>query len=429
MILLALALTFVTAKGSWWVETWDFFPFSGALLVHTLLYIGAIMLVLRRPPAAGTLVVILVTALVLRAIAMTAPVNLTTDILRYVWDGRIQLGGFNPFLHVPADPALAAYQGWDQFPNINQKDTSVTIYPPVAEMVFLLSAALFDTIDGMRLVMAAFEGVTIWALIRWLGAEGLPRERVVIYAWHPLPIWEFSSQGHIDSVAVAFMMLMVLAVARQRQGLAGVALGFAFAAKYFPIVIVPALWRRWDWRMPVAAAVTAALLYMPYAWSAGPKVIGFLNRYLDNEGYGAGYGFHIIWLLRDFAIGDMSGRTYTAIALAILAALALWALFARRAEEIRPEALVILAAAFIWLTSPHYPWYFGWVIPLLVRRLYPSVLLFSLLAVAQNIPGDESSFWLKSSAFYLGVFGLSLVAMLAELGWRLAEARRERRYA
>lgn len=418
MVLLAIATVLVTAKASWWVETWDFFPFAGALGVHTLIYIAAVVLIVRGPVPPGALCVILVAAAVARAVAMTCPVNLTTDILRYVWDGRIQLGGFNPFLHVPADPVLAQYQGWVEFANINQKDTSVTIYPPVAQMVFLLSARLFDTIEGMRLVMAGFEALTIWATMRWLETDGLPRERVVIYAWHPLPIWEFSSQGHIDSVAVAFMMLMVLAAARRRQGLAGLALGLAFSAKYFPIALVPALWRKWDWRMPAAFAVTTAIVYLPYWWTAGPRVIGFLNRYLDNEGYGSGYGFHVIWLLRDFKIGDMAGRTYVVASLLILAALALWAFVARRRDDIRPDAMVVIAAAFIWLTSPHYPWYFGWMIPLLAMRLYPSVLAFSLLAVSQNIPGDEGSYWLRSSMFYLAVFGVSLVAMIGELAWR-----------
>lgn len=427
LALFGLIGALAAAKGAWWVETYDFFWFVGALMVQVAAYLAAVWLVLKHPGLRGALLVVLFVAVLLRGLALTAPVNLTTDILRYVWDGRMQLHGFNPFMHVPADPALAALQSWDQFNAINQKETSVTIYPPVAEMVFALSALLFDTIEGMRLVMTTFEAVTVYALIGWLSADGLPRERVVIYAWHPLPIWEFSSQAHIDSVAVAFLMLAVLATVRGRQGWAGVALACAVLAKYFPVVLGPALWRRYGWRMPAAFIATIIALYLPYWWGAGPRVLGFLFSYLDNEGYRSGYGFHLIWLLRDFGIGDIPGRAYTAVALVVIAGLCLYTLLARRSDAIVPAHLVVLAAAFVWITSPHYPWYFGWLVPLLVRWLSPSVMLFSLGTLLQNLPGDEADPWLRASTFYLVVFGIPAAAMLAELAWRRRRHARGKR--
>lgn len=415
---LAGLMLFATALGARYVETFDWFAFVGTLGMHTALYLAAVWLVVRRGASAGALAVIVLGALMLRGVALTAPVNLTTDILRYVWDGRIQLTGFSPYLHVPADPALARFQGWEHFAAINQKDTSVTIYPPVAEMIFLLSARLFDSIDGMRLIMTAFDLATIALVIAWLAADGQPRERVLIYAWHPLPVWEFASQGHIDSAATALMMLAVLQVARGRQGWAGAALAGAVATKYFPVVLAPALWRRCDRRLPVAFAAVIMLLYAPYWLGAGARVIGFLFSHLDNEGYRAGFGFHLVWVLRDFAIVDIPGWLYTAAALAIVSGLALWALLTRRADELRPEHLVVLAAAFIWLTSPHYPWYFGWAIPLLARWPSPSVLAFTLLALLQNVPGDEASPYFRSTTLYLALFGGALVLMLGELWWR-----------
>jgi len=406
-----------TVKGASFVETFDWFPFAGTLGIHTALYVAAVWLALRRG-CAGALGLILLVAIGLRGIALTAPVNLTTDILRYVWDGRIQLAGFSPYLYVPADPALAEFRGWEYYGSINQKDTSVTIYPPVAEMIFAVSARLFDSIDGMRLVMTAFDLVTIAAIIAWLRADGLPDSRVLIYAWHPLPVWEFASSGHIDSAATALLTLAIVAAVRGRQGWAGAALGAAVLTKYFPIVLAPALWRRFGWRMPAAFVATVAALYIPYWYGAGSRVIGFLFSHLDNEGYGAGFGFHVVWVLRDFGLADIPGRHYTAVALAVMGGLGLWALVARRTEEIRADHLVVLAAAFIWLTSPHYPWYFGWMMPLLARWLSPSVLAFSLLALLQNLPGDEASLWFRSTTLYLALFGTGLVLMLGEVAWR-----------
>lgn len=385
-------------------------------LIHAVFYAGAVWWVMTKPARTRDLLLILVIAFVLRGIAVSAPPSLTTDGLRYVWDGRIQWAGFNPYLWVPADQALAHLRDAAIYPGIHLKDTAVTIYPPVAQMLFLMANAISDSLRGIQVVMTAMELVTIWAILAWLKADNLPRTRVLIYAWHPLPIWEYSSMAHIDSAATALLMLTIVAVVRGRQGLAGGLLAAAVLTKYFPIVLAPALWRRWGWRMPVAFSVAAGLLYLPYTAGAGPKVLGFLFNHLGNEGYSEGYGFHLVWILRDYGLWAPGAKAYIATTLALLLALGLYALLARRANEIRPEHMVMLGAAFVWVTSPHYAWYFGWLIPLLARYMSPSVLAFTLLAIVQNTPGNAT--WASPAFFYIVVFGGGLSLMLAEVLWQ-----------
>ena len=54
-----------------------------------------------------SLVVILATAVLLRLIALAAPVYLSDDIYRYIWDGRVQAAGINPYRYIPTDTHLA----------------------------------------------------------------------------------------------------------------------------------------------------------------------------------------------------------------------------------------------------------------------------------------------------------------------------------
>jgi alpha-1,6-mannosyltransferase len=414
--LLALLLVPLAALGAQFVTEAALGAYAATALLHGALYAAGVWIVLKRPARARDLLLILAIALILRAIAVTAPAHLTTDGLRYVWDGRIQWAGFNPYLWVPADPVLAHLRDALIYPDINQKETAVTIYPPFAQMLFMLANAISNSLRGIQVVMFACECLTVWALLTWLRADNLPRERVLIYAWHPVPIWEFTSMAHIDSAATALLMLTIVAVVRGRQGLAGGLMAAAVLTKYFPLVLIPALWRRWGWRMPLAFVITALLLYVPYVWGAGTGVFGFLIGHLDNEGYGTGYGFHIVWILRDFGLWAPSGRAYVAVAVLILGALGLWALLSRRADEVRPEHLVILAAAFTLLTSPHYAWYFGWLIPLLVRYVSPSALAFTLIAVIQNYPGNTT--WATATAFYTVLFGGFAVMAAFEIIWR-----------
>lgn len=423
-VVLGLAIIVVTAHTAQAVDRYDFTGYVWGALAHAVLYAAAVTIVLWRGARGSDLALILALAFVVRGIAMTTDPGLTTDAFRYVWDGRLTLAGVSPYLHIPADERLVAFRDPAIFPHINQRDTAFTIYPPVAQLVFAAGAWLDRIVgtgadaghNGMKAVMAAFELTTIAALLLWLRAEDLPRERVLIYAWHPLPVWEFASQIHIDAAATALLVVGIVAAVRARQGVAGALFALAALVKYFPVVLIPALWRRWDWRMPAAFIATAAALYLPHLQTAGSKVIGFLANHLDNEGYKDGWGFHVVWLLRELGFAGPSGPTYAVIALAALGVLAFIIFFARGDDEIRPGQLVALSAAFIWLTSSHYPWYFGWLVPLLVIMPHPAALLMTLTAAALHHPRPPGGpTW---TALYMLAYWLPLALFVAIETWR-----------
>lgn len=368
-------------------DTYDWFVFGA--VAHGALFVVATWLVVteRVPQTRSTLLLILTVAVLARVIAFAVPHDgLTTDAYRYVWDGRIQWAGFNPYSWVPADPALTQLRDAEIYPNINQKERAVTVYPPVAQVLFAIGNVLSDDVLGPKIVMAAADLAILLILLVLLPLAGHARERIVIYAWHPLPIWEFTSQAHIDAAATAFLMLALVLVWRHRQGWAGVVLALGALTKVFPLVLAPALWRRWDWRAPAAFVATCLVFAMPYYLAGRPDLTGYFGTHIDQQGYVAGWGFHFIWALRDFGLGDMTGRTYVIGALVLLAGLGLYALFAREADRIKPSHLVLLAAAFVWFTSPHYPWYFAWIVPLLTLWCSPAALLMTVFAVVLYFP-------------------------------------------
>jgi hypothetical protein len=58
----------------------------------------------------------------------------------------LALALFNPYLHVPADPALSALRDPEQYGLIDKRDYAVTIYPPVAEVIFALITRISTTL-------------------------------------------------------------------------------------------------------------------------------------------------------------------------------------------------------------------------------------------------------------------------------------------
>ena len=117
-------------------------------LLQAAVWAGAAAVMMRvagRSPALG---LILGTAVLLRLIALAAPVFLSSDINRYIWDGRVQAAGINPYRYVPTAPELAKLRDDRVFPNINRNNYAPTIYPPVAQLLFLLANRLGGTVPG-----------------------------------------------------------------------------------------------------------------------------------------------------------------------------------------------------------------------------------------------------------------------------------------
>jgi hypothetical protein len=364
------------------------------------------------------LVVILAGGLLMRLALLFVEPYLSTDIYRYIWDGRVQAAGINPYRYMPSAPELSNLRDAAIFPSINRADTAVTIYPPVAQAIFLVLTRLGESVVTMKLGLLAFEAATVAVLLALLQRLGRPLTRVVAYAWHPLPVWEIAGSGHIDIAMCALMMAGLLLFLRGRTLLGGVAVTLGALVKPTALLALPVLWRPWNWRLPLVVILTACLAYLPYL-SVGSGVLGYLWGYLDEEGFASGRGFNVLWLLERLA-GPLPAavRVYIAIAVVIMAALALAVAFRRdRLAETSVACLGWLLTIFLMLASPHFPWYFVVLVPWLALRpsatAWVQTLASPLLYDSAAGPG-----WPSYDARILA-FTLATVAALAFDGWSL----------
>ena len=242
----------------------DILWFLKIALVQCVLYVFMAWLVIRARTARSTLIIVIVLAALFRLSLLFSPPYLSDDIYRYIWDGRVQATGINPYRYIPADSALAQLRDDKIYPRINRKDYARTIYPPAAEAVFFLTTRISESVTWMKATMVAFEALAVWALAQLLASFGMPRQRILLYAWHPLVVWEFAGSGHADSIAIAFIALALLARRRNSEIGTGISLGGATLGKIFPFVLFPAFYKRWDWKMPLAFLTAIAVGYLPY---------------------------------------------------------------------------------------------------------------------------------------------------------------------
>src|SRR5262249_296094 len=296
-------------------------------------------------------------------------------------------------------------------------------YPPIAEYIFLITTRVSETVTWMRVTTVFLEVAGVVFLLRLLGLLDLPRERILIYGWHPLALWEFAGSGHIDAAVVAFAALALWPRRRDMAWLTGRALAAAALVKFLPAVIFPALYCRWNWKMPAAAVVTAVVAYLPFV-GAGNSVLGFLPGYVGEEGLYNGSGFFLWTLLKSAApgLGELGAVPYLAFAAAALASLAIYAVLREGADRRYVASATALAVAATVLLSPHYPWYFAWIVPFLCFNPLPSVLYLTVASpLLYFVPGGPDPEGART-AFEAAIYGPFAAIACLEL-WRHFSAR------
>jgi hypothetical protein len=338
----------------------------------------------RRTAVRVAVGLILVGGIAFQVAALAGPPQNSTDMYRYMWDGRVQMAGIDPYLYPPgaagvadlrnsflwsapgskhhtscvpnkpdpADPADALVAGCTKL----NRAAVPTIYPPVAEAYFTavqLAAPADDSTTPMQAAAAGFAVLVTVLLLFGLRSLGRDPRLAVLWAWCPTVPLEAGQNAHVDVVAVALTLgaLLLLARARTRGRIltGGVLLGLAIATKVTPVLVMPAVLRR-GWALISTAAVTAvAVVYTPHVLAVGSKIVGFFPGYLNQEGYDSGTEFKVIGLF-------VQGKAATLVAVLILGAIALAIL--RRGDPAQPwRGGVLMTAAALAVTTPHYQWY------------------------------------------------------------------------
>jgi alpha-1,6-mannosyltransferase len=386
-------------------------------LGQSAIYLIGAWIVLHARPSRSTLLLVIAFATVFRLSIVIAPPYLSDDIYRYIWDGRVQAAGINPYRYVPSAPELAHLRDEIIYPKINRRDYAHTIYPPLAESIFLVTTRISESVVWMKLTILGFELLGMWAMAQLLTSYGLAQQRLLIYAWHPLVVWEFAGSGHVDAIAIAFIALAFLAWRKNKNRGAGLALACATLIKLFPVVLFPAFFKRPRGRVLLAFVVIIIVAYLPYL-SVGPKaVLGFLPGYASEQGLVSGEQFYVLSVARRLFGGGFPSMAFLISATILLGAIAAWIILQKTPSEENLRSAMVLATTTTVLYAPHYSWYFTWLISFLC--FVPSAAVFyltiaSFLLYLTWLGDSREQMFVINSLIYLPF----LLIVAIEFWWR-----------
>ena len=250
----------------------------------------------RRAADRRALWIVLGVAVAMRLPLLLAPPFLSSDIYRYVWDGRVQAAGINPYRYVPGrSGARRAARRRDLSRTSTAPTTRRTIYPPAAQADLRRRRPSSPTrLGDESWRWSASRRWRCCACCACSALAGLPRRALLIYAWNPLAVWAFAGNGHVDAPRSAASALALLARAADATALAGALLGGAALVKFLPGVdragALAALGLAAAGRLRGHRRCCSISLYI----GAGSHVLGFLPGYTAEEGLDHGSGFYLL---------------------------------------------------------------------------------------------------------------------------------------
>lgn len=344
-------------------------------------YIAALALwfaLIRLSAQPRLFIIVLLVAMAVRAPFLFEDALLSPDVLRYRWDGRVVVSGRNPYRFPPEAAGLAHLRD-QSFEDIEHREIR-SVYPPVAQLLFGIWAAIGGSLMVWRLLLFIVEiGVL---RILWRVGPSI----AVAYATCPLVVMEGFWNGHIDVISGAALAAATLQVIR-RPGVAGALTGAAAAIKFIPIAAVPALGRiaRRSFWISLAATGGIPLALFTLGGGFGGGLTDYATRWSFNSpAYAAVRGlittleldrwFRAVWsVVKDpLQLEVMSDAVYRHLYpdylarafLLILFAIALIAML-RRTHDVT-DAVVRSVGILLFCSPTIHPWYWLTILPLVL---------------------------------------------------------------
>jgi hypothetical protein len=297
------------------------------------------------------------------------PPRLSTDVYRYIWDGRVQRLGYDPYVLEPGDPRLRALHT-DETIFMNHRELP-TPYPAGAELFFRAVTTFGESARTMKAAILVCDVATGVVLLGWLADLRKSRWWLLAYAWNPLIALEGAGNGHVDLLAAFCLVIAARSLSRGRGTVAASALAVGAGVKLLPAVLIPLLWRRIRVRDAALALVLLAALYLPWL-RRGTLPTGSLGAYLD------------LWRFNAPLYAALERLFPSSFLFVVVAAagfaVAIWS--RRRLPPHAPEAWVFPLATTLVFSPTVYPWYLVCLAPFLFAQCVLPLAVWTVASLA-----------------------------------------------
>jgi len=327
--------------------------FTASLAFAGIVYLLAVREFFRTPRFSRRVVILgLVLAAVWHIELLRVPPGADDDIHRYVWDGRLQRLGYNPYIVVPSDPAVK-WLHTAETRNLNNPDLP-SPYPPGALLFSRAITAIQESTFAFKVTFVVCDFAIIFVVLDVLRRNQQGAHLVLAFAWNPLLAIEVAGSGHIDIVGALLLVTSLAALARSWRTIAALAFALAVTVKFLPLVLMPLYWKRVRLRDAALGAALVALMYVPFL-NHGRIPIGSLATYIRTFRFNGPV----------FATLDKVLPVQLLAALAVVVGLVTATWLRSTAPESSSDMFAWPMAASLLCAPVVFPWYLLWLLPFL----------------------------------------------------------------
>ena len=240
VIILSLVFYFFFA---YFLERTQFYIVS---FLWIALFSSFYLLLQNKNSSFNTLIII---AILFRCIFLFATPNLSQDFYRFIWDGRMLINGFNPYLSLPEtfiqlnlQPIAEASILYDGMGELN--GSHYTNYPPLNQFCFFIAAlfaskSVFGSVIVLRVLIILADIGILYFGKKLLERLNLPIKNIFWYLLNPFIIIEMTGNLHFEPVMLFFLIWALYKLHQQQWILAAILISCSVSVKLIPLLFLP----------------------------------------------------------------------------------------------------------------------------------------------------------------------------------------------
>ncbi len=385
--------------------------YSLLFIISSFIYLVTILLLNKTSLTKTHLIFAILFFFLLKLLFITVDPIGSDDYYRYLWDGKVQANGINPFLYSPNDKNLDSLHS-DLLPEKVSYPHIRTIYFPVSQILFTVAYWISgESAVGLKIILFFAELLILISLYYLLLRFSIDMKYILIYAALPLVFFQFFIDAHIDLVGVSLLLASVTLYFYDKKLFSYILLGLSISVKPTGLLLIPFLFQNEQklankLRSIFIPVLILILTFLPYAFTATP--LDTLINYSANWTFnGMIYNVLSLFFTENLTVRILCGIFFLFVYIF---------LFTLKIDFFKK---VYLSLFLLMIFSPvTHPWYLIWFAAFLpVIRSYSGIYfvsaisLTSITVVAYQLTG----IWQENIFILLGQYLPLVVIFFYEL--------------
>ncbi|MBC8755476.1 mannosyltransferase [Kordia sp. YSTF-M3] len=188
-------------------------------------------------------------AIALRLVFLGSIPNLSQDFYRFIWDGRMLVEGWNPYLYLPNDlmasgtaPIAEAQELFNGMGNLSA--SHYTNYPPINQLCFAFAGlfsgnSILSSVVVLHILIILADLGILYFGKKLLENLGLPIKNIWLYILNPFIIIELTGNLHFEGVMIFFLIWSLYLLQKGFWKWAAVLLAVSVSVKLIPLLFLP----------------------------------------------------------------------------------------------------------------------------------------------------------------------------------------------